>query len=277
MKKATLTPEQITSPVGKELLELTVRAALDGRLELAEIKELRQWLRANQGNQTVPAIGYLHEIMTRITADGRIDRDELVELHLAIERVIPASFRKGVKEARQAREAAAKQRVREQQRVEKAADKARIRDEREQAKAEEEWRRNRLRHEFAKVSGVTFDNDDGSDRQSIIKKCRRGEPLIFQQDPNNPFSVYATKVLWESPGFLGRKIQQIGYAPEYMAERIVSSVWTDMAVEGVILEVTGGTREKPTRGLNFAVIFSAPDVSDVERQDYVAAILAERN
>ena len=62
-----------------------------------------------------------------------------------------------------------------------------------------------------------------------------------------------------------------------MAERIVSSVWTDMVVEGVILEVTGGTREKPTRGLNFAVIFSAPDVSDAERQDYVAAILAERN
>jgi hypothetical protein len=50
-----------------------------------------------------------------------------------------------------------------------------------------------------------------------------------------------------------------------------------LAVEGVILEVTGGTREKSTRGLNFAVIFSAPDVSDAERRDYVAAILAERN
>ena len=50
-----------------------------------------------------------------------------------------------------------------------------------------------------------------------------------------------------------------------------------MAVEGVILEVSGGTRDKPTRGLNFAVIFSAPDVSDAERRDYVARILADRN
>ena len=39
------------------------------------------------------AIGYLYDIMARITADGVIDRDELLELHLAIERIIPTAHR----------------------------------------------------------------------------------------------------------------------------------------------------------------------------------------
>jgi hypothetical protein len=31
--------------------------------------------------------------MTRIAGDGVIDRDELIELHLAVERVVPPSHR----------------------------------------------------------------------------------------------------------------------------------------------------------------------------------------
>jgi hypothetical protein len=50
--------------------------AIDGKLDLPEIKELRKWLRANKENDSIAAIGYLHDIMARITADGVIDRDE---------------------------------------------------------------------------------------------------------------------------------------------------------------------------------------------------------
>jgi len=277
MKKVTLTPEQVTSPAGKELLDLTVRSALDGRLELAEIKELRQWLRTHQTNQTIPAIAYLHDIMTRIAADGVIDRDELVELHLAIEKVIPATFRASVKEARQLREAAAKKRVREQAHAEKEAEKARLRDERERARAEEQRLKNRLRHEFAKVAGVTFPNDDGTDKQSILSKCRRGDPLTLIPDKNNPFSIYATKIVRETRGIFGTKREQCGNAPEYLAEKICAASWTNVTTHAVVMEVTGGTPDKPTRGMNFALIYCAEDVTEQERDAYIQTILSSRD
>lgn len=276
MKKATLTPEQIATPPGKELLDLTVGMAMDGRLELEEIKALRRWLRANDGANAVPAVGYLNEIMTRIAADGKIDRDELVELHVAIEKVIPSPFREQVKEARKLREAAARERVREQARAEKAAEKARLRDERERAKAEENRLKNRLRHEFAKVAGVTFQNDDGSQRQEIIAKCRRGDPLALKHDAENPFSVCATTILRESRGIFGRKLQQCGYAPEYLAEKICAASWTNVATHAVVMEVTGGTADRPTRGMNFALIYSAEDVTDEERIAYIQSIVSAR-
>jgi len=261
-----LTPENLSTIAGKELLELAVRTSLDGKLDLPEIKELRRWLRANQGDSSIPAIGYLHDIMARITADNRINRDELLELHLAVERVIPTSFRVGVKEARQSREAAIKKQVRERERVRKAEEKIRLKEEKDRAKAEEIERRNRLRHGFAKVAGVTFPNEDGTERQAIIKNCRAGESLILRHDPDNGYSQFATQVLRQTG-------QQIGHAPEYLAEQICEAVWNGTDVCGAILEVTGGMADKPTRGVNFPVFYVAPSVSHDERDRYILNVM----
>jgi hypothetical protein len=120
-----LTKPELATEAGRQLLELTVRIATDGKLDLDEIKELRKWLRANKGHETVAAIGYLHDIMARITADGVIDREELFELHLAIERVIPTTYRTPVIEARKKREEARRERLKERRRVEKEKEKER--------------------------------------------------------------------------------------------------------------------------------------------------------
>src|SRR5262245_41228621 len=69
-----LTNTDLESDAGKHLLELTVRIATDGRLDLQEIRELRKWLRENQANERISAIGYLHDIMDRITTDAVVDR-----------------------------------------------------------------------------------------------------------------------------------------------------------------------------------------------------------
>jgi len=77
---------------------------------------------------------------------------------------------------------------------------------------EEEYaRQNRLRHCFAKVAGVTFPNDDGSERQDIIKHCQPGEQLILRHDAYSDYSVFATQVLRTNG-------EQLGHAPEYLAE-----------------------------------------------------------
>jgi len=276
MKKVALTAQQLDSPTGQELLRLTTQAASDGKLDLREIKELRRWLRDNQNNASIPAITYLNDIMTRVAADGVIDRDELIELHLAIERVIPTTHRADAKQARKVRESAARERVREKQRAEKALEKAQLRDDRQNQRAEEEKIRNRLQHDFAKVSGVTFPNSNGVERQSIIRNCRSGDRLILQHDPDNPYSDYATKMMWEKRGIFGRSFHQIGNAPEYLAERLCAASWTGKQIDAFVANTTGGTRDKPTRGVNFVVIISENEVPDAERQRYIKQVLANR-
>ena len=48
-----------------------------------------------------------------------------------------------------------------------------------------------------KVAGVSFDNADGTSRQSIIKQCTRGEDVIFKPMPSKDYpdaiGVFTTK------------------------------------------------------------------------------------
>lgn len=260
-----LTTPELETEAGKQLLKLTFRIATDGKLDLPEIKELRKWLRDNKSNESVAAIGYLQDIMARITADGVIDRDELLELHLAVERVIPTSHRKSVIQARKQREAARRERLREQRHVEKEKEK----QERKRIREEEYARQMRLRHSFAKVAGVTFPNDDGSERQHIIRRCRRGEQLILKHDAYNEYSIFATQVLRTNG-------EQLGHAPEYLAERIYNELDDGYNVVGLLTDITGGSWDKPTRGVNFVVFFVATDVTNEELRHYANSVLAAR-
>jgi len=60
------------------------------------------------------------------------------------------------------------------------------------------------------VVGVSFDNDDGSSRQTIISLCKPGEALRLIREPNNRVDSAAIKVTrWNG--------QQIGYVPAHIA------------------------------------------------------------
>jgi hypothetical protein len=244
---------------GKQLLDLAVRIALDGKLDLSEIKDLRAWLRANESNTQVAAVAYLRDIMNRVAADGVIDRDELIELHLAVERVVPPAHRHPIVEARKKRDVARRERLKEARRVEREQEK--------EDRKHELARAMRLRHAFAKVAGVTFPNDDGSERQAIIRRCKAGERLQLRRDPDNKYSEFAVQVLRDSG-------EQLGHAPEYLAERICQELEGGYEAVGILKSVTGGTQDKPTRGANFVAVFMAPGVSTEEFHDYVASTFA---
>lgn len=257
-----LTNPELESEVGKQLLELSIRIATDGRLDRDEIRELRTWLRDNKGNDRVAAVAYLDDIMARIAADGVIDRDEIIELFLAVERVIPAAKRTQIVQARKNREAAARERQKEARRVER--DKAK--QEAERIRNEEYAQAMRLRHNYAKIAGVTFPNEDGTERQKIISRCRVGERLILRHDPENGFSPFATQVLRTNG-------EQLGFVPEYLAEEVCDEFECGFQVFGVLKDLTGGTRDKPTRGVNVIIFFVASDVSREERDRYVNSVL----
>lgn len=52
-----------------------------------------------------------------------------------------------------------------------------------------------MRHFFANVAGESFHNDDGTDRQPLISRCRVGEALILDAEPDNPQDENAIRVL----------------------------------------------------------------------------------
>lgn len=264
--KVVLTPEHLATPAGKELLEIAVRITLDGKLDADEIKSLYRCCVTHKAAEGIPAIPYLLDIITRIAADKRVDRDELMELHLAIERVIPTDLRGDAKDARKAEEAVRRERERERKRIAREQEKAEAKAERDRAKAEERERRDRLQHIFTKVSGVSFPNDDGSERQQIIRHCRQGEILVLQRDPRNPYSPYAIKVLRQTG-------QQIGHIPEHLAERACDWMDEGRDVAARITNLTGGVSGKDYRGVNIAMFVAQPAVTNGEYDAYVAGVM----
>jgi hypothetical protein len=83
------------------LVVLLVKIAADGVLEYDELQILADWLNAHN-HLDVPAVKYLIELMLRMCQDGELRKQEIFELQLAIERVLPKQFRERVTEARKA-------------------------------------------------------------------------------------------------------------------------------------------------------------------------------
>lgn len=252
-----LTTAELTNPAAADLLSLCIRISIDGKIELEEIKELRRWLRNYEG-KGIPAVTYLADIMQRITADKVIDQDELVELQMAIERVVPAVYRTPIVQARRKRDQEKQARRRELRQIQLQHEK----ESQDRQKSEAIAKAMRLRHDFAKVAGVTFQNDDWTERQDIIAKCRVGETLYFQHDVHNKYSTFATKVLRQNN-------EQIGHVPEYLAGHVLDQIDSGYGVIGFLSNITGGYGDHPVYGVNILIVYFAKDVSNEEFTSYV--------
>jgi len=60
-----------------------------------------------------------------------------------------------------------------------------------------------LEHFFGHVAGESHRNADGSDRQSIIPRCRVGDLLVLEHEPDNPHDVNAIRVLRQNGEQIG--------------------------------------------------------------------------
>lgn len=102
-----------------------------------------------------------------------------------------------------------------------------------------------------KIAGVTHDN-----RQRIIKEyVRAGQPLLLLRELDNPVDPDAVAV-WLP---LGKKRHQLGYLSADRAEIIAPLLDDGWSAEAVVQAVTGGTLEKPTRGVNIIIKFTEPN------------------
>jgi len=102
-RRLSLSKSERASPQGAELLSLCLRITDQGKLNEEGIRDLIRWLR-NNSNAPLASREFLTQTVARVVADRSVSRDELTELHKAIERILPPESRKVSTKRRRERE-----------------------------------------------------------------------------------------------------------------------------------------------------------------------------
>lgn len=103
-----------------------------------------------------------------------------------------------------------------------------------------------VRSFHTKVVGVTKKNEDGSKRQEVIAGCKVGELVLLIRESENPYDSNAIAVYHSS-----RK--QIGFIAADLAEQLAPDLDSGQTISARISDLTGGTPEKPSRGVNLEI------------------------
>lgn len=157
--RLSLTAKQLETAAGIDLLALCERITSDGSITLEEGAQLREWLETN-ASIDMPSIRFLRGTVQRILADGQITSEELKELHLAVERVLPPHYRDVSRALRKEFEKAAKAKKRP------------------------------LAQLDSMVAGITFEG-----RAYVVNRhARAGDRVFLVRDPNNRYSKTAIEV-----------------------------------------------------------------------------------
>lgn len=105
---------------------------------------------------------------------------------------------------------------------------------------------------YSSIAGDSHDNDDGTSRQAIIRDgVRAGDVLTLRFEDSNRFDHNAVAV------FTAQR-RQIGYLHAELAPEVRGRTADGQRVTVTVANVTGGTADKPTLGVNILVMVAAP-------------------
>jgi hypothetical protein len=99
------------------------------------------------------------------------------------------------------------------------------------------------------IAGVTYKNQDGTDRQTLLKKIKKGDLLFLERESDNKYDVNAIKVL-------NKKGQQLGYIKSELAEDLSAYLDNGESFKVIVLDKHGGNANKPTIGCNIQLILN---------------------
>jgi len=121
-------------------------------------------------------------------------------------------------------------------------------------------------HFFGQVAGESHRNDDGSDRQAIIPRCRVGELLVLEQEPDNPHDINAIRVLRQNG-------EQIGYLEREFAGQVVSRSAKGVKFHAAIAGI-GRPRRSAPYGVALLIIVDDDGASDAEVVAHAREVLS---
>ena len=122
------------------------------------------------------------------------------------------------------------------------------------------------RHFFATLAGVSFLNDDGSDRQQILAQCAPREWLTLEPEPTNPFDKKAIGVL--SP------YGQIGYLDRRCAQEISNAVKNGRRFRAAFCEMREASHRNGTHVYGGVIVIF--ELNAQARENVLAQEKAER-
>lgn len=99
MARRALSKAEIETAAGVELLGICQSVTADGRLDQAEVEDLRRWLEANR-DSAMPGAAFLRDAVGAVLADGVISDSERRELQRVVEAVLPPALRPAAAAAR---------------------------------------------------------------------------------------------------------------------------------------------------------------------------------
>jgi len=123
-----------------------------------------------------------------------------------------------------------------------------------------------LEHFFGHVAGESHRNADGSDRQSIIPRCRVGDLLVLEHEPDNPHDVNAIRVLRQNG-------EQIGYLEREFAGQVVSRSAKGRKFHAAIAGI-GRPRRSAPYGVALLIIVDDGDSTDADVEHYARDVLS---
>lgn len=220
-RRVTLSKAQRATPAGGELIALLTELSSDGMVSRDEMTRLRAWLEVDRGVDFA-ACGFLYEVTDSIGADGEITEEELDTLALAIERVLPPEIRKLAAEKRKGRRTA----LREARLAARQADRAAALEERERA-------RPLHRGDFI-IAGAMR----SAERREACDTLVVAERVLFEREPDNRHDKNAILILTEAG-------DELGYVPREdareMAPLLDAGASVDATVKKLIETAAGHT------------------------------------
>ena len=195
-RQVTLTKAQRDTPAGRDLIEMLTELSADGQVTREEMERLRKWLEVDRGVD-FNACEFLYGVVEPIASDGIITEEELDSLALAIERVLPKDVRVAA--------ALKRKKIRTNRQAARAATRAAQR-----AAAVESRKRPKPldRTEFV-IRGALR----SAERRAGCESLNVGDTVTLDREPENTHDENAILVLAED----GR---ELGYVPREDARRM---------------------------------------------------------
>lgn len=98
-----------------------------------------------------------------------------------------------------------------------------------------------------KIAGVTQNNEDGSNRQNILKTCQPEDKLLLRREHYNKYDKNAIQILLKRTG------KQLGYINREVTAEIAPYIDSGNSIWAEITSLTGGSAQKPTIGCNIRI------------------------